>query len=76
MIPWPTPRAIRCGSGQPARAAIFDEIAADTGLYLSRTQDYDNILVFIWDDAAQTEHHYELQSGVETLRADSGHVEA
>ena len=61
-------------SGQAACAAITEEIAADVSLYLSRTKDYDNIVVFVWDDCAQTEQHHELQSGIETIKGVSGAI--
>jgi hypothetical protein len=55
------------GRGQRALADITEEIAADASLYLSRTADYDNIIAFVWDDAAQTEQHHELRQGIETI---------
>jgi hypothetical protein len=56
------------GRGQRALAEITEEIAADASLYLSRTADYDNIMAFVWDDAAQTEQHHELRQGIETIK--------
>jgi hypothetical protein len=55
-------------AGQAALRGIIEEIAADTALYLSRTKDYDTIIVVVWDDCAQTEQHHELQSGIETIK--------
>ena len=55
-------------SGQAALREIIEEIAADTSLYLSRTKDFDTIIVVVWDDCAQTEQHHELQSGIESIR--------
>jgi REase_DpnII-MboI len=53
--------------GQTGFKAVIDEIASDTGLYLSKTNDFDAIVAVVWDDCAQTEQHYELQSGIEQL---------
>jgi hypothetical protein len=55
-------------SGQAALREITEEIAADTSLYLSRTNDFDTIIVVIWDDCVQTEQHHELRSGIETIK--------
>jgi len=61
-------------SGQPAYAALIEEIAADASLYLSKPSPYDTILVFVWDDAAHTEQHAELQSGLEAIKGVTGAV--
>ena len=53
--------------GQTGFKAVMDEISADTGLYLSKSKDYDTIVAVVWDDCAQTEQHHELQSGIEQL---------
>jgi hypothetical protein len=53
--------------GQASFKAVMDEIAADTGLYLSKSKDFDTIVAVVWDDCAQTEQHHELQSGIEQL---------
>jgi REase_DpnII-MboI len=53
--------------GQTGFKAVMDEIASDTGLYLSKSNDFDTIIAVVWDDCAQTEQHYELQSGIEQL---------
>jgi hypothetical protein len=45
----------------------MDEISADTGLYLSKSKDYDTIVAVVWDDCAQTEQHHELQTGIQQL---------
>jgi hypothetical protein len=60
--------------GQPGFAKLIEEVAADTALYLSKTRDYDNIVAFVWDDCAQTEHHHELKSGLEQLRGVSAAI--
>ncbi|MFK4503990.1 hypothetical protein ABIF86_008281 [Bradyrhizobium japonicum] len=60
--------------GQRGCANIIEEIAADTALYLSRTKEYDNIIAFVWDDCAQTEHHHELKQGIERLAGISAGV--
>lgn len=61
-------------SGQAACAKIIEEIAADASLYLSKQTTYDNIIAFVWDDCAQTEQHYELQSGLESIRGISAAI--
>jgi hypothetical protein len=53
--------------GQTGFKAVMDEIASDTGLYLSKSNAFDTIIAVVWDDCAQTEQHYELQSGIEQL---------
>jgi hypothetical protein len=60
--------------GQSGFTRIIEEVAADASLYLSRTTDYDNIIAFVWDDCAQTEHHHELKSGVERIRGISAAI--
>jgi len=54
--------------GQEACRKIIDEISTDTGLYLSKTTDYDNIVCFVWDDSAQTEQYDTLKAGLEALK--------
>lgn len=61
-------------AGQAAYAALIEEIAADAGLYLSKSSQYDAIVVFVWDDAAHTEQHAELQSGLEAIKGITGAV--
>jgi hypothetical protein len=53
--------------GQTGFKAVMDEISADTGLYLSKSKDYDTIVAVVWDDCAQTEQHHELQTGIQQL---------
>jgi hypothetical protein len=53
--------------GQTGFKTVMDEIASDTGLYLSKSKDFDTIVAVVWDDCAQTEQHHELQSGIEQL---------
>jgi hypothetical protein len=60
--------------GQRGFAKIIEEISADAGLYLSRTTEYDDIIVFVWDDCAQTEQHYELKSGIEQINGVSAAI--
>jgi hypothetical protein len=55
-------------AGQAALAKVTEEVAADTSLYLSADSGYDNIMVVVWDDSAQTEQHHELKSGLESIR--------
>lgn len=54
--------------GQVGFKTVIDEIAADTGLYLSKSKDFDTIVAVVWDDCAQTEQHHELQTGIEQLK--------
>jgi hypothetical protein len=54
--------------GQTGFKSVIDEIASDTGLYLSKSKEFDDIIAVVWDDCAQTEQHHELQSGIEQLR--------
>ncbi|WP_212254351.1 hypothetical protein [Bradyrhizobium liaoningense] len=60
--------------GQAGFKAVMDEIAADTGLYLSRSKEFDSIIAFIWDDCAQTEQHHELETGIEQLKGVSAAI--
>ncbi|WIG52689.1 MAG: hypothetical protein OJF48_003608 [Afipia sp.] len=60
--------------GQGGFKAIIDEISSDTGLYLSRSKDFDTIVAVVWDDCAQTEQHYELQTGIEQLKGVSAAI--
>jgi len=53
---------------QSARAKIIEEIAADSGLYLSEDSEYDCMIVFIWDATGSTHHHDELVAGIRKLR--------
>ena len=53
---------------QRDRAKIIEEIAADASLYLAKTTDYDAIIAYVWDDAAQTEHHHEITMGIEGIK--------
>jgi hypothetical protein len=55
-------------SGQAALAKVTEEVAADASLYLSADSGYDNIMVVVWDDRAQTEQHHELKTGLESIR--------
>jgi len=55
-------------AGQAALAKVTEEVAADTSLYLSTDSGYDNIMVVVWDDSAQTEQHHELKTGLESIR--------
>lgn len=60
--------------GQSGFTKVIEEIAADSGLYLSRTTEYDSIIAFVWDDCAQTEQHHELKSGIERIRGISAAI--
>lgn len=46
---------------------IIEEIAADVTLYLKTSGPYDSLIVAIWDDAARTEEHAELQRGLKKI---------
>ena len=52
---------------QADRAQLIEEVAADASLYLSKTTDYDGIIAYIWDDAAQTDQHHEIKMGLEAI---------
>jgi len=54
-------------SGQPALKKITDEVAADRSLYLRDNTNYSKMVVFIWDEARQTEEYRTLQNGLESL---------
>lgn len=60
--------------GQVGFKAVIDEIASDTGLYLSRSKDFDTIIAVVWDDCAQTEQHHELETGIEQLKGVSAAI--
>jgi hypothetical protein len=46
---------------------VVRELAEDTGLYLTPDAPYDAIVPLIWDDAARTEEHAGLISGLKTM---------
>lgn len=52
---------------QSALSKVTEEIAADTGLYLSETNGYDAIIAVIWDQTAATQHHGTLAAGLRKL---------
>ncbi|MEE2929224.1 MAG: hypothetical protein VX599_00770 [Pseudomonadota bacterium] len=53
--------------GQSELKKITDEIAADRSLYLREGSGYSTLVVFIWDEARQTEEYKTLQDGLESL---------
>ncbi len=53
---------------QSARAKIIEEVAADSGLYLTDRSAYDQMVVFIWDATGSTHHHAEIEAGIRKLR--------
>jgi hypothetical protein len=55
-------------ANQRARADIIEDVAADTGLYLTDDSGYDRIIAFIWDATGSTHHHDELAAGLRKLR--------
>jgi hypothetical protein len=57
---------LRCDR-QADRAQLIEEVAADASLYLSKTTDYDGIIAYFWDDAAQTDQHHEIKIGLEAI---------
>lgn len=61
-------------SGQRACAKIIEEIAADASLYLSKSETYDNIICFIWDECRQTEQYDELKAGLTAIKGVSAAV--
>jgi len=54
-------------NGQAELRKITNEIAADRSLYLRDGTNYSKMIVFIWDEARQTEEYATLKSGLETL---------
>jgi hypothetical protein len=52
---------------QADRAQLIEEVAADASLYLSKTTEYDGIVAYVWDDAAQTDQHHEIKMGLEAI---------
>lgn len=54
-------------SHQSARTAVESEIAADTGLYLTRNSGYDRIIALVWDAVAAVQHHATLEAGLQRL---------
>jgi hypothetical protein len=55
------------GGTPSAFAGAMEEVAADTGLYLSGSSPFTEIVAFIWDDSRSTEHHAEFVSGLRKL---------
>ena len=53
---------------QTARAKIIEEVAADSGLYLTDTSDYSSLIAFVWDNSSSTHHHDEIVSGLRKVR--------
>ena len=53
--------------GQSELKKITDEVAADHSLYLREGSGYSTMVVFIWDEARQTEEYKTLQNGLESL---------
>lgn len=53
--------------GQSELKKITDEVAADHSLYLREGSGYSKLVVFIWDEARQTEEYKTLQNGLESL---------
>ena len=54
-------------NGQAELRKITNEIAADKSLYLRDGTNYSKMIVFIWDEARQTEEYATLKNGLETL---------
>src|SRR5208282_1041391 len=61
-------------STQSALSNIIEQIAADTGLYLTSPSSFSELLVFVWDDTRSTEHHSELKGGLLKLAGVKGAV--
>jgi len=55
-------------------AEVIGEISADTGLYLTPTSAYSEIVAFIWDDSRRSEQHERLAAGLRDIRGISGVV--
>jgi REase_DpnII-MboI len=47
-----------------ALSKLIQEVAADASTYLQEGSSYRNIIAFVWDDSASTEHHPELRQGL------------
>ena len=54
-------------NGQAELRKITNEIAADKTLYLREGTNYSQMIVFIWDEARQTEEYATLRNGLESL---------
>lgn len=54
--------------GQRELAKITEEVAADHSLYLREGTGFTRMIVFIWDEAWQTEEYKTLRRGLESLR--------
>ncbi len=54
--------------GQRELAKITEEVAADHSLYLREGTGFTRMIVFIWDEARQTEEYKTLRQGLESLR--------
>jgi len=55
-------------------ADVINEISADTGLYLTPTSAYSEIVAFIWDDSRRSEQHEKLIEGLRQIRGISDAV--
>lgn len=55
-------------STQSALAGAVEQVAADTGLYLSEDNGYDTIIAVLWDNTAAIQHHAALADGIRKLR--------
>lgn len=55
-------------------ADVINEISADTGLYLTPTSAYSEIVPFIWDDSRRSEQHEKLVQGLRQIRGISDAV--
>lgn len=53
---------------QSARAKVIEEVAADTGIYLTDDSGYDTIIALIWDATRSSNHHAELEAGMRKIR--------
>ncbi len=52
---------------QGALSGVTEEVAADSGLYLSEDNGYDAIIAFIWDNTGSVQHHGALAAGLRKL---------
>ena len=55
-------------STQSALAGAIEQVAADTGLYLSQDNGYDTIIAVLWDNTSAVHHHATLVDGIRKLR--------
>ena len=48
-------------------AQVVEQVAADSNLYLSQTDQYSKIIAFVYDDSLSTEEHQECRDGLQKI---------